>query len=914
MITTELDRYEYIGSADPVVFRSGGTDIPIRNTAHVKVYVTTTGDFTVDITDNHLDDAGHGHLTGQQITLSSATSLPTGLLANTVYYVVNPTLNTNNSFQVALTEGGTPVTFTTTGSGTLTWTKTLLKTISTDYNVSLVGTTATIDWVTGKVPGSSDKVLFLRDVTFEQTTDLQNNSQFEAESVEGQLDLMVNMSQQLKNTSGRQFKFSSSLVASDATETSATLTATSAGRADKGLRFDSLGNLGVSAIDIDLAQDYILGAKSWAIEDGLVQTYSRTVASNDSSSEYSSKDYAVGDPPDGSSKEWATDTDAVTGSLYSSKEYAQGSTAATGGSSKNWASQTGVSNVTGGSSGDFSAKSWALEEGANAPTDGSAKQWATLATTPSGTAEDASAKEWAIGTSTHKPDGSAKTWASETGAGESGHITGGASGDKSAKSWASETGGNAPADGSAKEWATTDTSAVASSLFSAKEYASGSSATGGTSKQWSLGGGSHAIGTAVAGTDYASKAYAQSATAGTDTYGGSSKGWASTAYDTQVPGASSANRSALHYSTDASNSALAAKASAAAVASTFDSFDDTYLGTMGTGSTQGTNPATNGTWAKNSSSITVASGANIKIGQLVTNTSGGSAIPTGANVLSISGSGSDETVVISENMVAAGTTVNLTFTGYGVYGTYNGGKVGPTTDNDNVALADGMLYFNTSTNNMMVYKETGASWILATSAGEVSMIVHKYTVASGTPTSVAAALFSPTLTYVASNIIVFLNGVRLEGGGVDYTASNGADIISLAALAVGDELVVLAFKQFTVADAVSAASGGTFSGAVTFGAGLVANTVDINGGTIDGATITGNIVGNASGTAATVTGGTQSAITTATNLTSVGTLTAVTVTGAITANGGLETDTNSKVKQKGAFMQSSTHQALTLGG
>ena len=39
-----------------------------------------------------------------------------------------------------------------------------------------------------------------------------------------------------------------------------------------------------------------------------------------------------------------------------------------------------------------------------------------------------------------------------------------------------------------------------------------------------------------------------------------------------------------------------------------------------------------------------------------------------------------------------------------------------------------------------------------------------------------------------------------------------------------------------------------------------------------------------------------------------------TFSGAITANGGIETDTNSKVVQKGAFMQSSTHQSLVLGG
>ena len=39
----------------------------------------------------------------------------------------------------------------------------------------------------------------------------------------------------------------------------------------------------------------------------------------------------------------------------------------------------------------------------------------------------------------------------------------------------------------------------------------------------------------------------------------------------------------------------------------------------------------------------------------------------------------------------------------------------------------------------------------------------------------------------------------------------------------------------------------------------------------------------------------------------------ITVPGLITANGGLDTATNSKIKQKGAFMQSSTHQSLALG-
>jgi hypothetical protein len=34
----------------------------------------------------------------------------------------------------------------------------------------------------------------------------------------------------------------------------------------------------------------------------------------------------------------------------------------------------------------------------------------------------------------------------------------------------------------------------------------------------------------------------------------------------------------------------------------------------------------------------------------------------------------------------------------------------------------------------------------------------------------------------------------------------------------------------------------------------------------------------------------------------------------VTLAGDLETATNKKIKQKGAFMQSSTHQALVLGG
>ena len=125
--------------------------------------------------------------------------------------------------------------------------------------------------------------------------------------------------------------------------------------------------------------------------------------------------------------------------------------------------------------------------------------------------------------------------------------------------------------------------------------------------------------------------------------------------------------------------------------------------------------------------------------------------------------------------------------------------------------------------------------------------------ASGSETSVTTSDDSRSINYTVGWVKVWLNGVLLvEGSGKDFQATTGSSITGLAALTASDILTVEANHTFSVSDSVPA-TGGTFSGAVI-------------------------------------------------------------TTGLITANGGLETDTNSKIKQKGAFMQSSTHQALTLGG
>jgi len=100
--------------------------------------------------------------------------------------------------------------------------------------------------------------------------------------------------------------------------------------------------------------------------------------------------------------------------------------------------------------------------------------------------------------------------------------------------------------------------------------------------------------------------------------------------------------------------------------------------------------------------------------------------------------------------------------------------------------------------------------------------------------------------------------------GTDVTCSNGSTVVFASDYAIGDVVEIIALTTFSPADTVPA-TGGTFSGNV----------------------IHSGIVTNSSTT---------------------------TATGLITANGGIETSTTGKIKQKGAFMQSSTHQALTLGG
>ena len=133
---------------------------------------------------------------------------------------------------------------------------------------------------------------------------------------------------------------------------------------------------------------------------------------------------------------------------------------------------------------------------------------------------------------------------------------------------------------------------------------------------------------------------------------------------------------------------------------------------------------------------------------------------------------------------------------------------------------------------------------------------YYYTSTSGGETAITTDTSGKSINYTVGWVAVYLNGVRLHDS--DFTATTGNSITGLAALTTDDVVIIEAQHTFSSSDAVPS-TGGTFSGNVSF-----------------------------SGT--------------------------TTTTGDATHNGNIVMATNKKVQQKGSFMQSSTHQALVLGG
>ena len=96
--------------------------------------------------------------------------------------------------------------------------------------------------------------------------------------------------------------------------------------------------------------------------------------------------------------------------------------------------------------------------------------------------------------------------------------------------------------------------------------------------------------------------------------------------------------------------------------------------------------------------------------------------------------------------------------------------------------------------------------------------------ASASDTSVSGAdANGATLTFTdGAYVDVYLNGVLLKPT-TDYNTTTANTIAGISAMAANDEVTVVVYDVFTVADTVSATSGGTFSGGVNIDGAVTIN-------------------------------------------------------------------------------------------
>ena len=132
------------------------------------------------------------------------------------------------------------------------------------------------------------------------------------------------------------------------------------------------------------------------------------------------------------------------------------------------------------------------------------------------------------------------------------------------------------------------------------------------------------------------------------------------------------------------------------------------------------------------------------------------------------------------------------------------------------SLNVGDLYFDTTANELKVYKSSG--WAAAGSTVNGTAQRYTYNI-SGTPTTVTGAdVKGDTLAYDAGYVDVYLNGVRLSNSSGSYTGdvtvSSGNSVVFANALAAGDVVDVVAYGTFNAASvAASAITSGTINAA-----------------------------------------------------------------------------------------------------
>ena len=136
------------------------------------------------------------------------------------------------------------------------------------------------------------------------------------------------------------------------------------------------------------------------------------------------------------------------------------------------------------------------------------------------------------------------------------------------------------------------------------------------------------------------------------------------------------------------------------------------------------------------------------------------------------------------------------------------------------SLTLGDLYFDTTANELKVYKSSG--WAAAGSTVNGTSNRFEYTATANQTTFTGSDSNSKTLAYDAGFIDVYLNGVKLANA--DFTATTGTSVVLGTGASANDILMVVAYGTFQLANISIKDLTDTPSGFGTAGQALVMNS------------------------------------------------------------------------------------------
>ena len=275
---------------------------------------------------------------------------------------------------------------------------------------------------------------------------------------------------------------------------------------------------------------------------------------------------------------------------------------------------------------------------------------------------------------------------------------------------------------------------------------------------------------------------------------------------------------------EAATSATGAENAKNAAEAALDTFDDKFLGSKSSDPTVDNdgNALTDGALYFNTTLnvMKVYDLGNTQWKQLVPTTSQQANIDTVAgissNVTTVAGISSSVTSVAgnSTNINAVGTNItnvnsvgsniaNVNTTAANITGVNSFGeryRVASSAPTSSLEVGD--LYFDTTQNELKVYKSSG--WSAAGSTINGTSARFNYVATSNQTTFTGADTAGNTLAYDAGFVDVYLNGSKLLNG-TDVTVTSGSSVVLAVGATTGDIIDIVGFGTFNVA-AINAAN------------------------------------------------------------------------------------------------------------